>query len=79
VSGDRLNGGVNAGAVYIFGVANNLPVALDDTGTTTEDTAVTIPVLGNDTDPDVGNTLTVTSVTLGSHGSVTNHGDGTVT
>jgi Bacterial Ig domain/FG-GAP repeat len=79
VSGDRLNGGINAGAVYIFGVANNLPVASDDTGTTTEDTAVTIPVLGNDTDPDVGNTLTVTSVTQGSNGSVTNHGDGTVT
>jgi hypothetical protein len=40
---------------------NRDPVANPDTATTLEDTAVTIPVLANDTDPD-GNLLTLTAV-----------------
>jgi hypothetical protein len=39
---------------------------------------VTIDVLANHSDPN-GDALTVTGVTQGSNGSVTNNGDGTVT
>lgn len=54
------------------------PTAVNDVGTTTENTAVTINVLANDTDPD-GDALSVTSVGQAAHGTVTNNGDGTVT
>lgn len=59
-------------------VANRPPVAVDDTATAVNGFPVTINVLANDSDPD-GDTLTVTAVTQGSNGSVTNNGDGTVT
>jgi VCBS repeat-containing protein len=52
---------------------NDPPVAVDDSATTPQDTPVTIDVLNNDSDSD-GDTLTVNSVTQGSHGSVTNNG-----
>ncbi len=42
---------------------NRGPDAVDDTATTDEDTAVTIDVLANDTDPD-GDTLTIKSATV---------------
>ncbi|MEL7097742.1 MAG: Ig-like domain-containing protein [Pseudomonadota bacterium] len=42
---------------------NDGPVANDDTATTAEDTAVTIDVLGNDTDED-GDTLTIVEATV---------------
>jgi hypothetical protein len=45
------------------------PVAVDDTATTNEHTAVTITVVANDSDPD-GDPITVSSVTQGSHGTV---------
>src|SRR5690606_8347998 len=45
------------------------PVAVDDTATTTEDTPVTINVLGNDHDPDT-EVLTITGVTQGVNGTV---------
>ncbi|HSX50028.1 MAG TPA: retention module-containing protein, partial [Cellvibrio sp.] len=48
---------------------NDAPVALDDTATTDENTAVTIVVRANDTDID-GDSLTVTGVTQGANGSV---------
>jgi uncharacterized repeat protein (TIGR01451 family) len=53
--------------------ANDPPVAVDDSDITPADTPVTIDVLNNDSDPD-GDTLTVASVTQGTHGSVTNNG-----
>uniref|UniRef100_UPI00165F13C9 Ig-like domain-containing protein n=1 Tax=Sulfurimonas indica TaxID=2508707 RepID=UPI00165F13C9 len=56
---------------------NNNPVAADDTATTDEDTAVTISVLGNDTDVD-GDSLIVTSATA-ANGTVTINNDGTIT
>jgi hypothetical protein len=59
-------------------IGNTDPVALDDTATTAEDTAVTISVLVNDTDAD-GDTLSVGAVTDGTFGSVIVNGDGTVT
>jgi uncharacterized repeat protein (TIGR01451 family) len=62
--------------VFIITVTNgnDPPVAVDDSATTDADTPVTIDVLHNDSDPD-GDTLTVASVTQGTHGSVTNNGD----
>ena len=49
---------------------NDAPVAAGDAVSTPEDTAVTIPVRGNDTDVD-GDGLTVTAVTQGTNGTVT--------
>ncbi|MEH2074557.1 MAG: putative Ig domain-containing protein [Nostoc sp.] len=43
-------------------VTNNPPTANNDTASTTEDQAVVISVLANDTDPDAGDTLTVSAV-----------------
>ena len=48
---------------------NSPPVANNDTTTTDEDIAVTVAVLGNDTDVD-GDSLLVTGVTQGANGSV---------
>lgn len=55
---------VNVGAV------NDLPVAVDDSIGTNENTAVVIGVTGNDTDPD-GDFLTVSAVTQAGNGVVT--------
>ncbi len=48
---------------------NRAPDAVNDSATTNEDTAVTVAVGANDTDPD-GDTLTITAVTQGTRGSV---------
>ena len=48
---------------------NTAPTAVDDTATTDKDTAVDIDVTANDTDPDSGTTLSVTSVTSPSNGT----------
>jgi VCBS repeat-containing protein len=53
---------------------NDPPVAVDDSATTPENTQVTIDVLNNDSDID-GDTLTVDSVTQGTHGSIINNGN----
>ncbi len=54
---------------------NDAPIALDDTAVTDEDTAVSIAVLANDSDPDDSTALTVTAIdTTGLLGSVTNNG-----
>jgi len=58
-------------------VSNSAPVAVDDSASTAG-SAVTIAVLGNDSDPD-GDTLQVVSVTPGSKGTVTINSDGTLT
>ena len=53
--------------------ANDAPVAVDDTATTAEDTAATVPaatLLANDTDLDAGATLTVTAVSGATNGTV---------
>jgi len=52
---------------------NLMPVAKDDIAVTNEHTPVIIHVLNNDYDPDVGDTLTVDSVTQGTNGFVTNN------
>jgi VCBS repeat-containing protein len=50
---------------------NDPPVAVADNATALENTPVTIHVLNNDYDADVGDTLTVVSATNGTYGSVT--------
>ena len=49
---------------------NLMPVANDDFAVTDEHTPVVIPVLDNDYDPDVGDSLSVDSVTQGTNGDV---------
>lgn len=58
--------------------ANRLPAAEADSATTAEGRAVTIAVLGNDSDPD-GDALTLTGAGNGAHGTVTLNADGTLT
>ena len=57
---------------------NDAPVAVDDAATVAEDsTANPINVLGNDTDPDTGTTLTITAITQPTNGTVVITGGGT--
>src|SRR5262249_7849273 len=98
-NGGTANGGQNASPPQAFTITvtavNDAPVANDDSATTNEDTAVTVPVLANDhpgpataTD-ESGQTLTITqlngvAVTAGqavatTHGTVMLNADGTVT
>ena len=58
-------------------VVNNPPVAEDDSTSTPQDTAVSIPVLVNDSDPD-GDPLTVGVLTNPTNGTVTVTPDGEV-
>jgi len=53
---------------------NDLPVAEDDSAATDEDTAVTIPVLDNDSDID-SSTLVVEAITQPASGAATSNGD----
>jgi hypothetical protein len=63
------NGGSATGTVSVtVTLVNDAPSAGADAATTNEDTAKTIPVLTNDSDPD-GDSLTVTAVTQPAHGS----------
>jgi hypothetical protein len=58
----------------VCGATNVPPDAIDDLATVIEDSgANAIGVLGNDSDAN-GDTLTITAVTQGAHGSVTNNG-----
>ena len=68
-------GRINALAAILEALPTN---AVNDTAVTTEDLAVRINVLTNDTDPD-GDQLTITSVGPASRGTVVNNGDGTLT
>jgi VCBS repeat-containing protein len=57
---------------------NDAPVANDDEATVSEDSSVTVPVLGNDYDPD-GDPLSVSLVSGPTHGWATVNPDGTIT
>jgi VCBS repeat-containing protein len=60
--------------------ANDVPLAEDDSGTTTSDKAIIFNVLANDQDPDLNDSLVVTTVdTVGTVGQVTHNADGTIT
>jgi large repetitive protein len=65
------NGGTGTGTVSIAVTpVNDPPVAVNDSATTNEDTAVTVAVRANDTDAE-NNPLTVTAVTQPAHGTTT--------
>ena len=74
------NGGFDTATVNVtVNPINDAPVAVDDIAVTDEDTpSAPIPVLANDDDPD-DDPLTITGVTDGANGTVTNNGDGTLT
>ncbi len=75
---DDGNGGTDTAEVTVdVAPVNDGPVANDDTATTPFNTAVTIPVLDNDTDVD-GDTLTIASASS-PNGDVTINPDGTLT
>ena len=57
---------------------NHGPDAKDDSVTTAEDMAINVSVLANDVDTDL-DSLTVSAVTQGAHGTVTINANGTVT
>ena len=61
------------GPVTCSSTVNTPPTAANDTATTNAETAVTIDVIGNDTDAD-GDALSIMSVTNGSHGTVAVNG-----
>jgi len=65
-------------SVTVTTAANRAPTAMDDSATTNQNTAVTISVLANDSDPD-GDTLTVTSVSAPAHGTAVKNSNGTIT
>ena len=59
---------------------NDAPVAVDDSDTTDEDTAVTVDLVANDSDSDGTLSLAALGIVIGpSSGTIVNHGDGTVT
>lgn len=59
---------------------NNPPIATDDTYSCDSDSSVIMSVLGNDTDADTSDTLSVTGIdTTGTVGQITINGDGTLT
>ena len=62
---------------HTVNVSNNNPDAMDDADITNEDIGINIDVLSNDSDLD-GDTVSVTSITQGSNGSVSINADGTV-
>ena len=68
-----------ATATVTVTAVNDAPTATNDSAGTPVDTAVIISVLANDTDPDTGDTLSITGVTQGANGTVLDNGDGTVT
>jgi len=72
------NSNVATVTITVNNVDNDPPVAVDDATTTNEDAAVIINVLQNDSDPDPGDTLSVTLVTQGANGSVVINPDNTV-
>jgi large repetitive protein len=71
-----LSSNIAVGTIRVTEV-NDPPVAVNDTASTNEDTAVTISVLTNDTDLD-GDPLTVTAATA-SNGTVVRNANGTIT
>lgn len=79
-NGANANLFASASGTYVVSapVPNSAPVAVADQTTTPERTAVTIPVLANDSDPD-GDALSIAGVTSGSNGTVTINANGTLT
>ncbi|MEC5127652.1 Ig-like domain-containing protein [Verrucomicrobiales bacterium BCK34] len=62
IASDGQGGSATATLSITITGTNDAPVAIADTGSTTQGTTTLIDVLGNDTDPDTNDTLTVVSV-----------------
>ncbi len=74
---DDGNGGNDTATVYVcVKPVNDVPVAVDDSAKTDEDTSITIDVLANDSDVD-GDALTIESHDQPANGTVTLNDDGT--
>ena len=73
------NNSATATAAYVVEAAasNSPPVAKNDSGSTSANTAVTIAVLTNDTDPD-GDSLSVTTISGVSNGTAKLNSNGTI-
>jgi hypothetical protein len=78
ISDDKGNTDTANVNINVTEAPNHAPTAANDSATTQQETPVTVNVLANDSDPD-GDTLTVSSVTQGAHGMVTDNHDGTLT
>ncbi len=64
--------------VRIVGL-NDLPIAVADSATTNEDTAITVDVLSNDSDPDAADSLSIDSIiSSGTLGSARINPDGSI-
>jgi uncharacterized repeat protein (TIGR01451 family) len=73
------NGDASTATVTItIGAVNDGPTAVDDSGSTAENSSVTVNLVSNDSDPD-GDPLTISSVGSPASGTVVDNGDGTVT
>jgi len=73
------NGGTDTATVNVtINAVNDVPVAVDDSASTDEDTSVNIDVLGDDSDVDLDN-LSVSNTTTPSNGSVIIETDNTIT
>lgn len=72
------DGGATASATVTVTTANTAPTAVNDTGSGNQDTAITVAVLANDSDPD-GTVLVVAGATNGANGTTTVNPDGTIT
>jgi subtilisin family serine protease len=70
-------GVINVSAAVLPLLSADAPSATDDTATTAEDTAVSVPVLANDSDPN-SDPLTVSAVTDPPHGTAAVQVDNTV-
>jgi VCBS repeat-containing protein len=71
---DSYGGNDTATVTVTVSGLNDPPVAVNDSAITKVDTPVIIDVLNNDCDPDVGDMLSVDSVSQGTNGSVSNNG-----
>ena len=78
VSDGTADSGVATVAIVVTAV-NDAPGAVNDSGATDEDTAVTVTVLANDTDADTGDTKSIASVTQGANGAVAINANGSLT
>lgn len=70
---DGSGGTASAAVTVIVASENDPPIARDDSTGTDEDTPITIPVLGNDSDPE-DDALLITSVTHPPNGTIHNNG-----
>jgi len=76
----EVDGQLSEETIVTITLINGLPVAVDDLATTFKDQAVNISVLTNDTDPDLGDVLTVVAGTITTkNGTLVLNDDGTFT